>query len=158
MIRSGGRTVFTSRWNVDEAANRVRRGCAKAMGVAEPEVHPSDAGRSFNLLRGSVDYGRGVRIRTMVRALGEVRPLADGSEIIVRFRPHWEVVAWMMFSSLLTIIGFVALIASLVTGSGPLLWPVAGTTLFGGFTAWKVNQLSSARRDLESELRTWLEP
>ena len=105
-----------------------------------------------------MDYGRGVRIRTMVRALGEVRPLADGSEIIVRFRPHWEVVAWMMFSSLLTIIGFVALIASLVTGSGPFLWPVAGTTLFGGFTAWKVNQLSSARRDLESELRTWLEP
>lgn len=126
------------------------------MGVAATEVDPADVGLSFDLLRGSVEYGRGVRIRTMVRARGEVRPLANGSEVCVRFRPHWEAVAWMTFTSLGALVGLVALIASFVMGSGPLLWPLGAATLFGGITAWKLYQLSAARRELESDLRVWL--
>jgi hypothetical protein len=156
VTRSGRHTVIVTACTADEAATRIRRGCAQIVGVADTEVDPADVGLSSDLLRGSVEYGRGVRIRTMVRARGEVRPLADGSEVLVRFRPHWEAVAWMTFTGLVALVGFVVLIASHVTRSGPLVSPLAAAALFGGGTAWKARQLSAARRDLESDLLMWL--
>lgn len=126
------------------------------LSVAESEVRAEDGGACFDLLGGSVEFGRGVRIRTMVRARGEVRPFADGSVVNVRFWPHWEAIAWLSFTSLLALVGFIALITSLLTGAGPLLWPFGATALFGAITARKVHQLRVARRDLESDLVAWL--
>lgn len=156
VTRSGRRTVISTRATDAEVSARIRQGCAQLVGVAETDVDPSDVGPAFDLLRGSVEHGGGMRIRTMVRARGEVRPFADGSEVCVRFRPHWEAVAWMTFTSVVALVGLAVLIASLVSGSGPLLWPLGGATLFGGTTAWKMRQLSAARRDLESDLLVWL--
>lgn len=137
VTRSGLRTVISTRASDVEVAPRIRRGGARTVGVPATDVGPADVGLSFNPLRGSVGYGRGVRIRTMVRARDEVRPLADGSEVRVRFRPHWEAVAWMTFTSLQALIGLIALLASLVTGSGPRLWPLGAVAHFGGnLTEW----------------------
>lgn len=156
VTRSGRRTVILTLDTDAEVTARIRRGVAQMVGVAATEVDLADVGLSFNLLRGPVEYGRGVRIRTMVRAHGEVRSLAGGSEVFVRFRPHWEAVGWMTFTSLLALVGLVALLVSLATRSGPLLWPLGTVALFGGITAWRVRQLSTARRELESDLLTWL--
>lgn len=156
MTRSGRRTVISTQLTADEGADRIRRGCAQMVSVAENEVDATDVGVSFDLLRGSVEYGKGVRIRTMVRARGEVRSLAEGSEVCVRFTPHWEAAAWMVFTSLLALVGLVALLTSLATGSGPFLWPIGALALFGGITAWRVRQLSVARPELESDLLMWL--
>ena len=62
----------------------------------------------------------------------------------------------MVFTSLLALVGLVALLTSLAAGSGPFLWPVGALAGFGGITAWRVRQLSVARRELESDLLKWL--
>ena len=126
------------------------------MGLAEADVDAIDVDASFELLRGSVGYGRGIRMRTMIRGSGVVRPLASGSEVLMRFRPHWEAVAWLSFGGGLSLVGLVALIASLAAGSGPLLWPLVAVAVFGGFCVWKVRQLRTARRDMEQDLARWL--
>jgi hypothetical protein len=58
----------------------------------------------------------------------------------------------------LGLIGTIALIASLVGGSGPLLWPVGAVVLFGGVCEWNVRQLRSARHAIERDLAAWLRP
>jgi hypothetical protein len=156
VTRSGRCTVISTGATDVDAATRIRRGVAQMVGVAATEVDPTDVGLSFNLLRGSVDHGRGIRIRTMVRAHGEVRSLASGSEVRLRFWPHWEAVASMTFTSLLALVGLVVLLVSLVTGTGPFLWPLGAVALFGGINAWTMRQLRTARRDLESDLVIWL--
>lgn len=126
------------------------------MGVPADEIAPADVGVSFEMLRGHAEHSRGVRIRTMVRGRGEIRPTDRGSEVRVRFRPHWEAVSWMAFTSLLALVGSAALLISLVTGQGPLLSPVAAMMLFGAMTALRLRDLRTARRGMESDLLTWL--
>ena len=156
VTRRGRCTVIATGLAVDDAADRIRRGCARMVRRAANEVDPTDVGVFFELLRGSVEYGRGVGIRTMVRARGEVRPSGGGSEVLIRFRPHWEAATWMMFTGGLALVGAVALLTSIVAGSGPYLSPIGGVMLFGGITAWRLRQLRVARRELERDLQMWL--
>lgn len=153
--------VHRSRWRTsivvdrtsDDVANRIRVG---VMRQVVRDVETSDIGSSFVLLRGAVNYGRGIRLRTMVRVRGEVRPLPEGSEVSLRYRPHWEAVAWMMFTGLMAIAGLTALISTLVSGTGPVLWPIGAVLMFGGFTGWKVRQLQIARNEVEADLVSWV--
>lgn len=157
----GAAEVHRFRWRtsivigraVDDVTGRVRSD-------AERQVvrgHESgDIGSSFVLLRGPVNYGRGIRMRTMVGVRGEVRALPEGSEVSLRFRPHWEAVAWMSFTGFMAIAGLAALIDTLVSGTGPVLWPIVAVLTFGGFVVWKVHQLRVARDEVEADLVSWL--
>lgn len=89
-------------------------------------------------------------MRTMVRVRGDVRNRAAGSEVSLRFRPHWEAVAWSAFGGLMAIAGSTVLVATLLTGTGPVLWPLATVALFGAFTWQRVQRLRVAKHELES--------
>jgi hypothetical protein len=126
------------------------------MGIADTTIDRADVGAAFDLVRGSIDYGLGLRMRTLILARGEVMPVSRGSQVSVRFRPHWETIGWIAFGGLMALASVIALIGTVVVGDGPLLWPLGGVLLFGGFTIWKVNQLRRARRHLEADLVSWV--
>ena len=150
------RTQIETQLPATDVEERLMRGLTELVGGDVDDLF-DERGRTtrFTLLHGDDTYGRGVRIRRMVRARGAVEDDGSTRRIELRFAPVLEAWLWLAFGSLLTLAAGAGVVLAVRGEDAPWIVGLLGTALFGAFVVFMASGIRSARRTIERAVLDW---